>query len=385
MSFHSEIKIAFIIDFIFATTGGTENQVIKIIKNIDKKRFKAQLIVLKNTTWLKQNKLNFECPVFTFNYDIYHHANPKNVLVFLRLIRLLKELRPHIVICFFKVSYIVGVLCAFWAGVRHIISTRRDYGLWLDGRSVIFLRMANRYVNNIVTNSEKVKRLTGEREKYPFQKIKIIYNGIEFSNDLRKNEKINENRMDLREILGISPDQKLIGIVAGLRPMKKHETFLKAAKIVLEKRKDVHFLIVGDGPRRQELENLVKDLHISSNVHFLGWKENVSDVLLNFDIGVNCSANEGLSNAIMEYMAHGVPCVVSDAGGNPELIKNGVNGFLFKLGDWRQLAEKIQILLDNSELRQQFTERSINIILNEFSVKKMISCYENYFEEIVNS
>ncbi len=112
----------------------------------------------------------YGCPVFALDYDIYHHANPKNLLVCLRLIRLLKEVKPHIVICFFKISYIVGVLCAFWAGARQIISTRRDYGLWLDGRSEFLLRVANRYVKKIVTNSENVKQLTGTKERYPIKK-----------------------------------------------------------------------------------------------------------------------------------------------------------------------------------------------------------------------
>ncbi len=381
MDFNTPIRIVFIIDFIFGTTGGTENQLLKILKNLDKKRFKASLIALKNTDWLNKNKNVFECPVFAFDYNIYQHGNPKNLLVIPKVIYQLKKLKPHIVICFYKISYIIGVLCASWAGARNIISTRRDYGLWLDGKSEIFLRIANRFVKEIVTNSENVRQLTSKKEKYPLYKISVIYNGIEFNDPLPKKEK----KIDIRKKLGISPNQKLIGIVAGLRPMKRHETFLKAAGAILQKRQDVDFLVIGDGPRRQELENLSKELQISPHVHFLGWNEDVNDLLLQLDIGINCSANEGLSNAIMEYMAQGIPCVVSSAGGNPELIKDGFNGFLFALGDWKQLANKVQILLDNKELGQQFAQHSKEIIYSKFSVAKMISQYENYFETIVTT
>jgi glycosyltransferase involved in cell wall biosynthesis len=376
---NQRIKIVFLIDFIFASTGGTENQLIKILKHLDKEKFNLHLVSLKNTPWLTENSNGLRCSIKTFDYDIFNHKNLKNILVPIHLISHLKKMKPDIVICFFKISYIMGVLSAYIAGVRNIVSTRRDYGLWIDGKSNIFLRIANRFVKGFITNSKNVKELTSCLERLQVDKITVIHNGIEI-------DQYSPDSYDasaIKEELGITPNRQVVGIVAGLRPMKQHDTFLRAAKNLVQKNLEIDFLIVGDGPRRSELEQISANLELEGHVHFLGWRKKVGEVLFCIDVGVNCSANEGLSNAIMEYMVNGIPCVVSNAGGNSELIKDGYNGFLFDLGDSEQLAEKIHILLINNKLRQLFSHRSKKNIAKNFSLKRMISSYENYFEKII--
>lgn len=174
-----------------------------------------------------------------------------------------------------------------------------------------------------------------------------------------------------------------MGIVAHLVPMKRYGTFLRAAKRVLDRRKDIDFVIVGDGPLRGELELLAYKLRIKEHVHIVGAQEDVLPYLSFFDVGVNCSANEGLSNAIMEYMAYGVPCIVSDAGGNPELIEHGINGYLFELGNDIELANKIIYLLDDEKKQKEFISKSKEKIMEKLTLDKMISAYDGYFTEIL--
>ena len=368
----------FYIDFIYGSTGGTENQLIKLMNNLDHEKFELYLLCLRDTPWLEENRSKLKCTVAAFNYNEFNHAAPRNLMVFWKTVNHMKKVRPDIVVIFFKIRYILGVLAARLAGVKSIISTRRDYGLWLDDRSIYALRFANRFLRGIITNSQQVKELTCLKEHFDRSNVHVIYNGIEAD----KFRQFSGPDISLKASLGIPLSNKVVGIVAGLRPMKRHKTFLLAASKVLEIRRDVNFLIIGDGTLRGELENHAAELDIKENVHFLGWQHDIVRYLSIFDIGVNCSMNEGLSNAIMEYMAAGVPCIVSDAGGNRELLHNGDNGLVFPLDDHHELVRCIEALLADEATRKTFIDRSRRRIEEHFSIENMIAAYEGLFQEV---
>jgi glycosyltransferase involved in cell wall biosynthesis len=234
-------------------------------------------------------------------------------------------------------------------------------------------------VKDILTNSQRVKTLVSEAEKVDSSMIHVIYNGIE--KGISKSDRSSKGAA--REELGIPKNRRVVGIVAGLRPMKRHKTFIRAARRVLDADPNVHFVIVGDGSLRGGLEALTTDLGINGRVHFVGWQGDVYPFLSIFDIGVNCSANEGLSNAIMEYMAYGVPCIVSRAGGNEELIENGVNGYTFELDNDTELARLTVSLLEDTKKQEEFAAESRRIIRNEFGIDRMVHNYDSYFERIL--
>ena len=375
---NARIRVLFVIDHIYAVTGGTENQLVKLVNNLSQNRYELHLLCLNETPWLKRNRYLLNAKIHAYHYDVFNHKHPRNVIQVLRIIQLIRRLSPDIAICFFKTSYVLGVLCARLAGVKAVVSTRRDYGLWLGKKYLHLLRIANRFVSVIVTNSSRVRDLVVDKEQFDERRIVVIYNGID--NEVfptRENANVG-----VREELGIPLRNSVVGIVAGLRPMKRHETFLQAAKSILDRRRDVSFLVVGDGPLGGELEDLVRKLDIRASVLFLGWKEDVLPYLSIMDIGINCSANEGMSNAIMEYMRSGVPCIVSNAGGNSELIEHGLNGWVFRLDDHEELARLILALLNDPDKRRMFIEKSKERIRFGFSVEKMIREYDALFSAI---
>ena len=281
---------------------------------------------------------------------------------------------------FFPLSNILGVFLSRLAKVKVILSTRRDYGLWLNRWSIPLLRFVNRYVTRIIANSASVKELTCREEKCDPSKVDVIYNGIHLNNQV-------PSRSDctgLKEKYAIPPNRLVLGTVAGLRPMKRHTTIIRAAKLVVDSREDVSFLIVGDGILRSDLEALASELGITKHLIFAGSQENVLPFIALFDIAVNASANEGLSNAIMECMALGKPCIAADAGGNPELIKNEVNGYTFELDNHRELARKILDLLDDKEKQRLFASESKKRIQG-MSLDKMLDKYDQLFTTLINN
>ncbi len=350
-----------------------------MIHHIDKSSFDIHLVCLLDSGWLKEVSKDFNCKVTALHYDMSNHKRPVNLLSVLKLVRVIRSSQPDIVVTFFKTSYIIGPPAARIAGVRNIISTRRDYGLWLDNWSILPIRLANQFVERIVTNSTAVAEIVAKFEKFDTGRIDVIYNGI----DMDRPAPSVEETCRLKKEIGIPENASVVGIIAGLKPMKHHEAFLRAADRINRLRSDIHFVIVGDGPCRSRLVSLSETLNLSGRVHFVGNQKDVLPFLKIFHVGVNCSSKEGLSNAIMEYMAYGVPCIVSRAGGNAELVKDGFNGYTFDLDDDKQLADRILRLLEDSKTRAKFGFESRKRIETTMSTNKMIENYETYFRKLV--
>jgi len=188
---------------------------------------------------------------------------------------------------------------------------------------------------------------------------------------------------DLKRELGIPKENKVVGIVANFRPMKRHETFVRAAKKILQQRDDVDFVLVGqdDGTagRKQMIDAMTETLGIRKRFHFVGARQDVIRYLSIMDIGVNCSEAEGLSNAVMEYMAANVPCVVSDSGGNPDLITADINGVIFKLDDHDTLADEVLRLLADPLRSARYVASGRKRMETEMSLPAMLAIHDRFY------
>lgn len=374
------IKVVYMIDAFVTSHAGTESQLIKMINGLDSSLFSVQLVCLRNHPWLSENASALRCNSTVI--DIHEFKKPKTFFNVLKLIRLLRKWQPDVVHTFFPVSNIVGAIAARIAGVHNVISSRRDYGEWMNGRYLLATRIANKFVTRIVANGHRVKELTVAVEKEREEKITVIYNGI----DLSKFSKPTTCD-DLKARLGIPHENKIVGKVANFRPMKHHYTFIKAANEILKMRSDVDFLLIGTDESgchlQKSVEESARSLGILSKIHFTGRQKDVVPYLSIMDVGVNCSEGEGLSNAIIEYMASGVPCVASNSGGNPDLIKDGETGRLFELDDYKQLAGIVQEMLDSEQVCVKYITSAKKLVHEEMSVGTMLSKYESFYRELV--
>lgn len=376
------VRIVFIIDRLVTNTAGTENQLLKIIGGLDPQRFDLHLISFKNHPWFEKHRHTLACK--TYVVEINRFKRPMAYTNCFKLVGLLRDLRPDIVHTFFPVGNIVGVLCARLARVPHIISSRRDYGEWMRTGYLLATRFANRYVSRVVVNSRLVGELTQRAEKMDGRRIDVIYNGIEVGtfSRIRRDEA-------LKHQLGIASSNKVVGLVANYRPMKRHLTLVRAAKLILGQRNDVDFLLIGvdvmAGGIRDRVKDLITELGIQSRFHFVDTCLDVTPYLSIMDIGVNCSAGEGMSNAVMEYMAAGVPCIVSDSGGNPDLISADVHGAVFGLDDHAGLASGILGLLEDLPRRRRYIENARQRLEREMSMPAMIGAYERLYCRMVGT
>lgn len=369
------MKLTIILDHIASDRAGTEGQVVKLINGLHENHA-IELIVLRNSPWIDHARNTLPCKV-TIS-ALGGITKPQFFIGLFRLVRHLRRTQPDVVHTFFPISNIVGVICARLAGVRAVISSRRDYGHWITPSYLKATKFANRFLNGIVTNSEQVKEFTIRVEGVHPDKIKVIYNGVDIASLRRSRQAI-----ELKSKLGIPAHNKVIALVANFRPIKRHDTLLKAIHLLRDKYPDISLLFIGVDneaePALQGVHELVEQLDLKQKVFYAQATGDIADFLSIMDIGVNCSESEGLSNAIIEYMAAGVPCVVSDGGGNKDLIAENVNGLTFPVGDHMTLSKKLASLLDDDASRRKFVEASLSIVLTEMSLAAMTLRFEQHY------
>jgi L-malate glycosyltransferase len=368
------IKIAFIIDTIESPTAGTEKQLLMLIKHLDKTRFQPYLCVLRSSKWLTE-KFSV-CELIDIGFPSFGKLSSYfNMMKFSIWMR---KQDIDIVQTHFIEGNKVGILAGKLAGTRAIIATRRNQGYWHSRLELLFLTILNRWVTCFLANSENTRQWAAKTEGIDPQRIQVIHNGLEMEHFYKGTE---DQRLSFREKLAFPLDSIIVGIVANLRPIKAIDVFIKAAKIVSEKSEHIRFIIIGDGPERDDLEALCNELGLTSLVRFLGKRLDVPEILSNMDIGVLSSNSESFSNSLIEYMAAGLAVVCTSVGGAREAIEDGVNGYIVEPGDSDEMAERISSIIAMNvcySMGQQGRKKAIHT----FSHEDVEGRYQQLYEEM---
>lgn len=374
----SKIRIAYLIDTISSGTAGTEKQLIEIIRRLDRTFFDPYLICLWNSQWMMENEL--PCQVSTLDYRGFMKLGFWGVIK--RFLRLLEYERFDIVQTLFEDSIFVGYLGKLLSLTPPVLlSSRRDMGLgseepWYHAFYKAVLPFVNRGFDRIVANGKAIKEYVAAKEGTPQRKIKVIHNGVTIPVHVEARPQIfKEIQADL-----------WIGIVANLKPVKRIDVFLRALAQLKKvcKEINIHAVILGEGPERVKLRKIAGELNLLSTVHFMGAVKNVTDYLQNLDIAVLCSDREGFSNAILEYMACGLPVVATSVGGNPELI-DGTNGFCVPPSDPLSLGEALARLAVSPELRKKMGDISLEKVRSGFSWDMIICEWETFYRSLLQT
>jgi len=157
--------------------------------------------------------------------------------------------------------------------------------------------------------------------------------------------------------------------------------FLDAALLISKKRKDVNFLVVGDGEEKSKLQTMANEMLPEGRVTFLGNRSDIPEILLGTDISVLCSFMEIFPVTVLEAMSAGLPVISTDVGSLSEMIRNDEDGILIQSEDTYSLTRAIEYLADNSKIRLDMGKRAREKVAERFSTKKMLSKYARLFEE----
>lgn len=210
----------------------------------------------------------------------------------------------------------------------------------------------------------------------PDKKIDVVYNFID-----EKVYRLTDSSY-LKDEYGIKEDEKVVIHVSNFRGVKRVQdvvkTFALIAKSVSSK-----LLLVGDGPEMSSICNLVKELGIEKQVLLLGKQDNVEELYSISDLMLLLSEKESFGLVALEAMACGVPCIGTNVGGIPEVISDGINGFLCDLGDISTIAKKSIDLLTNQELHDHFAKEAINSAYQNFRSELIVSQYEKIYYHLL--
>ena len=350
-------KIIFVVDFLRTIQAGTEHQLAHLLWNLPDRQFDVMLVSLQDSPFLKNNAQQLFPKVRMRSLGGESDIS-KSLPSLGALYRIFRREKPDIVHAFFPTSNSVGILLARFAGIHTLISSRRDMGFNLARMDLAKLKAANYFVSCIIANADAVKNKTIELERVSPKKIVVIRNGIK-SHSLSNGEKVSEI--------------PIVAIVANLnRDVKRVDVFVKAAAIVGRHLPHTQFWVIGEGHLRESLEKLAVEEGLGEKIVFLGRRSDVPELLNQVTVGILSSDSEGLSNAIMEYMAKGIPAVVTDVGGNAELVRDGRNGYVVPPGNPKAMADAILKLVQSPEKAVQMGREGFKMINEAFSVPYMV-------------
>lgn len=214
--------------------------------------------------------------------------------------------------------------------------------------------------------------------KVPVKKRVLIPNGFNFKriSNLKNEEAV-------RRDLGIST-RFIVGMVAAYSELKDYPTYYNAALHVLDKRNDVTFLAVGADTDSMESFRLIDKKNIN-NFRLLGKQSDIESLVNAMDIGILSTFSEGLSNAILEYMALGKPVIATYGGGTDEIVDNNNSGFLIHQSSPEEMADKIELLLNEPGLRQSMGLKGRERVKNGFTIELMVDKYLNLYSGLLDN
>lgn len=229
-------------------------------------------------------------------------------------------------------------------------------------------------VDHFVSISESTRQAMVKYDNFPLRRIEVIHNGADLSSMCPSIDLVAK-----RHSLGIDEYFRIIGTAARLDCVKNLRMMLNVFKKILEHVPDVILLICGTGPQLKELESISQQLEIENSVKFLGLRNDLPEIYQLFEVFLLSSFTEGISITLLEAMATKIPVVVTNVGGNPEVVVEGITGRLVPLNDVEKMADAVIELLENPEIAKAFgcsgRKRAAETFGFDNMLKKYISLY----------
>lgn len=297
-----------------------------------------------------------------------------------RLAKFLSNERPDIVQCNLFRANVYGPIAAKIAGVHNVICIAHNEEEYMTGSGIQarLARILERLVSRCATTYVAVSQAVADTviSKVSISKISVIHAGLD---PLKRDA----TREAARTLLGISPESFVLGSVGRLHRQKAYSDLLRVAKKTLPTIPNLRVVIIGEGPERQRLNQLSKELGITEQVSLPGLiRMEISELLPAFDVFIMTSLHEGMPATLAEAMRSGVPSIVTDAGGIREMIRNGETGIMTAPGDCDSLSEAVVSLAQNSQLRTTMGAAARDFFNQKFCSSLMANRYFQLYSDI---
>jgi len=342
-------------------TGGLERILTDIARHHDADECVPEFLAIREVGRFADEIRRTGCPV--------HLLQPAGRIGLIRqMIRLFRAGRFDVVHTHNTYPHLYASLAARLAGVSVVVNTRHGQRAGHGWKSRTQFRWASHLVDRIVAVSDDAARLCVEVDRVAARKVIRIWNGI-----------------DLTDFAFTGPATVPIAIsVARLSAEKDFPTLLRAVALAVREVPELRLKLVGDGPEREKLESLSRELGITGCVEFLGERTDVPQLLAEAGFFVSSSLTEGISLTLLEAMAVGLPVVATAVGGNSEIVADGVTGELVPAADPAALSEAIVHICRNQNRWPTLGQAGRDRVAQHFEVRRMVSDYEQLYRELLS-
>lgn len=359
---------------------GPGNVLGNLLENIDRTKYDPTIITIQGTGDWTNRYRELEIPVINLGM-----RTPVDFLSTLPVYRRIRKLKPDLVHTQLLTADIFGRLAA-WLARTPFVTTVHNMDDWKRSKKPIPFAasfvdgVGLKNTKGVIAVSEAVKQDTMERQGVKADKITVIRNAI----DLDKfGEPLDSTKqLMLKKSLNIPRDAVVVGTTARIMYQKAPEVWLETVRKILLKYPDTHFIWAGTGPLEKQIRALAIKNNLINNVHFVGQRDDVPELLKIFDIYTLVSRWEGLPLALVEAMCAGNACIASNVSGNPEVIKTGQTGLLVPSEDVTAFCEALEKLITDTTLRKQLGQAAQQDVQQKFGLARMVREYQDFYQKI---
>jgi sugar transferase (PEP-CTERM/EpsH1 system associated) len=355
--------------------GGLESGVVNLLNGLPAADFEQRLACLDHRGDLAGH-VSSRVPIDVLDRRRHDVALP------LRLARVIRDVRPHVVHCRNWSTWADTVVAHRLAGRQgSIVWSFHGFadGHWFPARRRIASRVLALATDHLLAVCRDAAQRFATLSRIPIRRFEVLYSGV----DCRRFAPSPE-RGQLRKRLGMLPDELVVLTVGRLTPAKGHAELLEAAaKVLSVSERRVRFLWLGEGPERERLEARAQALGLGGRVQMPGDSDRVPQFLAAADLFVLPSELEGMSSAILEAMASGLPVIAHTVGGNPELVDHEHTGLLCECGNTEALASAIARLVHHDDERLALGDAARHRAEQIFSLEAMLVRYADFYRHVV--
>lgn len=352
--------------------GGAENMMIRLIDNLDKEKFHSIVCLLKdgwlNKTLQRQGVETVIIPqTRSFDYTWIKSA--------------LKCLADKKIDLMHSHEFAMNTYSSMLSVIKGIPCVSTVHGknyYWEKFQRKLAYRFVSR-VSSMVPVSDDIRNFLVSKVGIHKKRLTVIPNGIDF-NLYQNNE---EKRFSFRKTLGISQDATLIGAVGNLYPVKGHTYLIQALAKIKQTHANIQLVIAGRGNELSSLQDDAKQYEVIDNVHFLGFREDIPEILNAIDMFVMPSLSEGMPLSILEAMAAERPVIASRVGGIPEVIVDSQTGYLSEAKSPVDLASKISKCIDDKDATSRIIKKAKEKVIMDFSMQAMMNGYLQMYDKLL--
>jgi len=370
--------------------GGPSIHVVNLAAGLDPDRFE-HLLVIGRESRDEGSMLDYALSRNVWPHRIEEIVTtfslaPRDAIALKRLVSLIRLYRPHIVHTHTAKAGLLGRVAARLAGVPIVVHTFHGHVLhgYFGPLPSWGLRQLERtlawFTDRLVTVSQQVKKDLIDYGVASDERISVIPLGLDLEPFL--NAPI--HRGQFRQDIGLRGEDKLVGIVGRIFPIKNHALFLESAARIAARDPATRFVIVGDGNLRSGLEQQSRQLGIKDRVLFTGWRADLARIYADLDVLVVSSNNEGTPVSAIEAMAASCPVVATRVGGVPDLITDGVNGRLVPAKDAEAIADAVIDLLGHREAAKNIGLNAMTSARERFDLKRLIKDVDHLYRELLS-